>query len=37
MSVKWELLKDKANEEVKKRNYSVAISLYTDSISNNFQ
>ena len=33
MSVKWEVLKDKANEEVKKQNYTVAVSLYTDSIS----
>ncbi len=33
MSDKWEILKNKANEEVKKQNYSVAISLYTDSIS----
>lgn len=34
MSVKWEILKDKANEEVKKKNFTSAISLYTDSISN---
>ena len=33
MSAKWEILKDKANEEVKKKNFNVAISLYTDSIS----
>ena len=33
MSVKWEILKDKANEEVKKKNFNSAIGLYTDSIS----
>ncbi len=34
MSVKWEILKDKGNEEFRKKNYSSAISLYTESISN---
>ena len=33
MSNKWEVLKDKGNEEVRKKNYKTAISLYSDAIS----
>ena len=33
MTSKWEILKDKGNEEFRKHNYTAAISLYSDSIS----
>jgi hypothetical protein len=33
MSLKWQHLKDKGNDEFKKQNYTTAISLYTDSLS----
>jgi hypothetical protein len=33
MSNKWEILKEKGNEEYKNKNYKGAISLYTDAIS----
>jgi len=33
MSNKWQILKEKGNEEYKKKNYTGAISLYSDSIS----
>jgi tetratricopeptide (TPR) repeat protein len=33
MSVNWEILKEKANQEFKKKNYNAAISLYSDAIS----
>jgi tetratricopeptide (TPR) repeat protein len=35
MSNKWEILKDKGNEEFRKQNFSSAISLYSESISKN--
>lgn len=37
MSNKWEILKDKGNEEFRKQNFSSAISLYSDSISKNIK
>ena len=33
MSNKWEVLRDKANIEFKKKNLQAAISLYTEAIS----
>ena len=33
-SLTWESLKEKGNEEYKKKNYQTAISLYSDAISN---
>jgi hypothetical protein len=30
----WESLKEKGNEEFRKKNYNAAISLYTDAIGN---
>ena len=33
-SVNWEFLKEKGNEEYKKKNYQIAISFYTDAINN---
>jgi tetratricopeptide (TPR) repeat protein len=32
MSEEWEILKEKGNEEFRKKNYNTAISLYTDAI-----
>ena len=37
MSIKWQQLKDKGNDEFKKHNYTAAISLYTDSLSKHIQ
>lgn len=34
MSATWEVLKEKGNEEFKKKNYNTAINLYTDAIGN---
>jgi tetratricopeptide (TPR) repeat protein len=36
MSDEWEILKEKGNEEFKKKNYNAAISLYTDAIGKYF-
>lgn len=33
MSISWETLKEKGNEEYKKKNYQSAISHYSDAIS----
>ncbi len=35
MSSDWVALKEKGNEEFKKKNYQTAISIYTDAISKN--
>jgi hypothetical protein len=34
MSEGWATLKEKGNEEFKKKNYNTAINLYTDAIGN---
>jgi tetratricopeptide (TPR) repeat protein len=34
MSIKWEALRDQANDEFKKKNWQGALSLYSDAISN---
>ena len=34
MSKEWELLKEKGNEEFKKKNYNSAINLYSQAIGN---
>ena len=34
IKVEWETLKEKGNEEFKKKNYDEAIKYYTDAISN---
>lgn len=33
MSVNWEILKNKGNEEFKKKNFSSSIASYSDAIS----
>ncbi len=35
-NINWENLKEKGNEEYKKKSYQTAISLYTDAISKSF-
>ncbi len=32
MSINWEILKEKGNEEFKKKNYNTAINLYSQAI-----
>jgi len=32
MSKEWEILKDKGNEEFKKKNYNSAINIYSQAI-----
>ena len=34
MSKDWEILKEKGNEEFKKKNYNTAINLYSQAIGN---
>lgn len=34
MSKEWETLKEKGNEEFKKKSYNTAINLYTQAIGN---
>ena len=34
MTKEWETLKEKVNEEFKKKNYNTAINLYTQAIGN---
>jgi hypothetical protein len=31
----WETIKEKGNEEFKKKNYNAAINLYTDALGKN--
>ena len=35
MSTEWELLKEKGNEEFKKKNYNSAINIYSQAIGTN--
>jgi len=37
MSNEWETLKEKGNEEFKKKNYNSAINVYTHAIGNNYK
>ncbi len=32
----WEILKEKGNEEFKKKNYNTAINLYTEAIGKHY-
>lgn len=34
MSNGWEILKEKGNEEFKKKNYNIAIDIYSQAIGN---
>jgi len=36
MSVNWETLKNKGNDEFQKKNYQAAASIYTDALRNDF-
>lgn len=33
MSIAWEIIKEKGNEEFRKKNYNTAVNLYTEALS----